>query len=139
MIKYFNPNPTCKFFKSGKPKNWYIDDSAIRAIAKIFDITWDVAYDKLCKAGLSLHDIPTSKQSISFILESNGFEFITLGKPKKGESRPSVKEFIDNLNNKNSMYVLNLADYFVTVIDGEIYDVSDECLKSSVYSYWIKR
>ena len=139
MVKHYNPNPTCKFFKSGKPKNWYIDDSAVRAIAKIFDITWDAAYDKLCKVGLSLHDIPTSKQSISFILEANGFEFITLGKPKKGESRPSVKEFIDNLNNKNSMYVLNLADYFVTVIDGEIYDVSDECLKSSVYSYWIKR
>jgi hypothetical protein len=138
MIKYYNPNPTCKFFKSGKPKNWYINDSAIRAIAKVFDVTWETAYDMLSKAGLSLHDIPVSKQAINFILNKNDFEFITLGKPKKGESRPIVEEFIKDLD-KNAVYVLNLADYFVVVQNGDIYDVSDECLKSSVYSYWIKR
>ena len=139
MVKHYNPNPTCKFFKSGKPKNWYIDDSAVRAIAKVFDSTWETAYDMLCKAGLVLHDIPTSKQAINYILEKNGFEFVTLGKPKKGESRPSVDEFTKDLGNNSPMYVLNLADYFVTVINGDIYDVSEECLKSSVYSYWVKK
>lgn len=139
MVKHYNPNPACKFFKSGKPKNWYIDDSAIRAIAKVFDTTWETAYDMLCKAGLALHDIPVSKQAIDFILAKNGFEFVTLGKPKKGEARPSVDEFIKTLDKNAVMYVLNLADYFVTVIDGDIYDVSDECLKSAVYSYWIKK
>lgn len=139
MVKHYNPNPTCKFFKSGKPKNWYIDDSAVRAIAKVFDTTWETAYDMLCKAGLALHDIPTSKQAISYILEKNGFEFVTLGKPKKGESRPSVKEFIEELGTNSPMYVLNLADYFVTVINGDIYDVSEDCLKPSVYSYWVKK
>lgn len=139
MVKHYNPNPACKFFKSGKPKNWYINDSAVRAIAKVFDTTWETAYDMLCKAGLALHDIPISKQAIDFILAKNGFEFITLGKPKKGENRPSVKEFVENIEDTNPVYVLNLADYFVTVINGEIYDVSEDCLKSSVYSYWIKK
>jgi hypothetical protein len=137
MIKHYNPNPTCKFFKSGKPKNWYINDSSVRAVAKVFDKSWEYAYDVLSKTGLTLYDVPTSKQTIHTVLERLGFEFVTLGKPKKGESRPTVKEFIENVD-KNSIYVLNLADYFVTVIDGDIYDVSDECLKSSVYSYWIK-
>ena len=45
MVKHYNPNPTCKFFKSGKPKNWYINDSAVRAIAKVLDTTWETAYD----------------------------------------------------------------------------------------------
>ena len=139
MIKHYNPNPACKFFKSGKPKNWYINDSAIRVIAKVFDTTWETAYDMLSKAGLVLHDIPISKLSINFVLEKNGFEFVTLGKPKRGEPRPNVNEFVKNLDNSSSIYVLNLADYFVTVINGDIYDVSDECLKSAVYSYWIKK
>ena len=97
MIEYFNPNPTCKFFKSGKPKNWYINDSA-----------------------------------------SYGFKFVTYGKPSKDAKRPSVKQFIEDNDTSNKIYVLNLADYFVCAIDNRIFDVSDNCLKSSVYSYWVK-
>jgi len=138
MVEYFNPNPTCKFFKSGKPKNWYVNDSAIRTVAKVLNISWTDAFDKLCEIGKNLFDIPTSKIVLNTLLMNNGFEFITLGKPKKGTNRPLVKEFVESINN-NDTYVLNLADYFVTVDGGKIYDVSDECLKSSVYSYWIKK
>lgn len=49
-MKYFNPNPTCKYFKSGSPKNWYINDSSVRAVAKALNLTWEDAYDKLSKA-----------------------------------------------------------------------------------------
>jgi hypothetical protein len=91
----------------------------------------------LCKAGLVLYDIPISKKAINYVLEKDGYKFITLGKPKKGESRPIVEDFVKTVD-KNSIYILNLADYFVTIENGEIYDVSDDCLKSSVYSYWIK-
>lgn len=137
MVEYFNPNPTCKFFKSGKPKNWYVDDSAIRVVSKVFDIDWTNAYDKLAECGKIIFDVPTSKSSIDHYLTENGFEFVTLGKPKKGSRRPNVEEFIKDIDT-NKVYVLNLADYFVTVKDGKVYDVSDECLKSSVYSYWVK-
>ena len=140
MIEYFNPNPTCKFFKSGKPKNWYVDDSAVRAIAKALNLSWEDAYDILVKVGKKLYNIPTAKQVIEQVLSSNGFEFITYGKPGKDEKRPNVKQFIDKLpNDPKSIYVLNLADYFVCSIDKKVYDVSDACLKSSVYSYWVKK
>ena len=135
-MKYYNPNPTCKFFKSGNPKNWYINDSSVRAIAKALDLTWEGAYDKLTTVGKEIYNMPSSKQTIERVLEKD-YEFITLGKPKKDESRPTVAEFVKQ-NNVGS-YVLNLADYYITVIDGEIYDVSEKCLKSSVYSYWIKK
>jgi len=139
MIEYFNPNPTCKFFKSGKPKNWYINDSAVRAIAKALNKSWDEAYDLLVKTGKKLYNVPTSKQVVEEVLKDNGFEFITYGKPSKDAKRPSVKQFIENLEPSNDIYVLNLADYFVCSANKKIFDVSDNCLKSSVYSYWIKK
>lgn len=138
MIEYFNPNPTCKFFKSGKPKNWYINDSAIRAIAKALNKSWEDAYDILSATGKKLYNIPTSKQVIEHVLTECGFNFVTYGKPVKDEKRPNVKEFINNVQRPNKIYVLNLADYFVCTIDKNVYDVSDNCLKSSVYSYWVK-
>ena len=121
-MKYYNPNPTCKFFKSGNPKNWYINDSSVRAIAKALDLTWEGAYDKLTTVGKEIYNMPSSKQTIERVLEKD-YEFITLGKPKKDESRPTVAEFVKQ-NNVGS-YVLNLADYYITVIDGEFYDVAD--------------
>lgn len=137
MIEYFNPNPTCKFFKSGNPKNWYINDSSVRAIARALNMTWEAAYDLLSEAGKKIYNVATSKQALNEVLEKRGYEFITLGKPQKGASRPTVTEFIKDFN--EGTVILNLADYFVTVIDGKIYDVSEKCLKSSVYSYWVKK
>lgn len=140
MIEYYNPNPTCKFFKSGKPKNWYINDSSIRAISKALNLTWESAYDLLVKVGKKQYNVPTSKQVIEEVLADNGFEFVTYGKPGKDEKRPNVKQFIEKLtDDTNDIYVLNLADYFTCVINKKIYDVSDACLKSSVYSYWVKK
>ena len=138
MLEYFNPNPTCKFFKSGKPKNWYVNDSSVRALAKALDMSWDNAYDVLCETGKKLYNVPTSKQVMEEALTHNGFVFATYGKTGKNTKRPSVKQFIEDNDTTNKIYVLNLADYFVCAIDGHIYDVSDSCLKSSVYSYWYK-
>lgn len=135
-MKYFNPNPTCKFFKSGNPKNWYLNDSSVRSIACALNMTWEAAYDVLAEAGKKIYNVPTSRQALDEVLSNNGYKFVTLGKPQKGTSRPTVKEFVED--HKEGTVVLNLADYFVTVINGEVYDVSDKCMKSSVYSYWEK-
>lgn len=137
IITYYNPNPNCKFFKSGKPKNWSINDSAVRSLCKILNVDWEVAYKILCATGKEMFDIPISKNVINKVLEDNNFEFITFGKPKKEDNRLTVKQFVEQ--NNTGTYVLNLADYFITVINGEIFDVSDSCLKKSVYSYWVKK
>lgn len=137
MFEYFNPNPTCKFFKSGKPKSWYLNDSSVRALAKSLNINWVVAYKLLSVTGEENYDVMTSKTVIDKVLQNNSYNFVTLGKPTKGSSRPTVKEFLEQ--HQKGTYVLNLADYFVTVIDNVVYDVSDDCFKSSVYSYWEKK
>jgi hypothetical protein len=136
MFEYFNPNPTCKFFKSGKPKSWYINDSSVRTVAKALNVSWEVAYKLLSTTGSDIYDVMTSKNTLDKVLENNGYKFVTLGKPTKGSSRPTVKEFLET--HQTGTYVLNLADYFVTVIDNVVYDVTENCFKSSVYSYWEK-
>jgi hypothetical protein len=138
MIEYFNPNPTCKYFKSGKPKNWYVNDSSVRALSKALNVTWDKAYDMLVNTGKKLYNMPTSKQVMEDLLFSNGFEYVTYGKPNKDDKRPNVKQFVEKLDNSDKIYILNLADYFVCVINKKVFDVSDTCLKNSVYSYWVK-
>ena len=137
MFEYFNPNPTCKFFKSGKPKSWYLNDSSVRAVAKALNITWAVAYKLLSVTGEETFDVMTSKTVLDKVLQNNGYVFVTLGKPTKGGSRQTVKEFLET--HKDGQYVLNLADYFVTVINNTAFDVSEDCFKSSVYSYWEKK
>ncbi len=138
MIEFYNPNPTCKYFKSGKPKNWYINDSAIRAVAKALNMTWGQAYDELVNTGKKVFNIPTSKQVVDEVLRKHGFEYFTYGKPGKDQKRANVKQFIETTDTSNKLYVLNLADYFVCLSDNKIYDVSDSCIKNSVYSYWTK-
>ena len=138
MVEYFNPNPTCKFFKSGKPKNWYVNDSSVRALSKALAISWDKAYEILTETGKKIFNVPTSKQVMEEVLTANGFKFVTYGKPNKDAKRSNVKQFVEVQDTSNKIYVLNLADYFVCVIDKRVFDVSDKCLKASVYSYWVK-
>ena len=64
-----------------------------------------------------------------------GYEYITYGKPKPGEKRPVIKDFIKE--NQKGTYVIYLRDYYVAVIDGKVYDINsldDE----AIYSYWKK-
>lgn len=132
---YFNPNPDAKTFKSGKPKYWGRDDSSVRAIAKVLNKEWTEVYDQLVECGKQQHDMPEAKNVVAEILEKNCFEFVTLGKPTMGQKRPTVEEFVND--HSTGTYVLYLRNYYVTVINGVLYntvDMKDE----SVYSYWVK-
>ena len=55
--------------------------------------------------------IKTINTRYTEILIENGYEFVTLGKPQRGSSRPSVSNFIEN--HKSDIIVMNLADYFL--------------------------
>ena len=96
---------------------------------------WTEVYNELTACGEKHHDMPESKNVVSEILENNGFEFVTLGKPIMGQKRPTVVEFINN--HSSGIYVLYLRNYYVTVIDGVLYNTVD-MKNESVYSYWTK-
>ena len=133
---YFNPNPNAKTFKSGKPKSWHVQDDVVRAICKVLDKTWSEAYELLDDIAKKNFTTINDKTVVNELLTNKlGYEYITYGKPKVGEKRPVIEDFIKE-NNKGS-YVIYLRDYYVTVVDGIVYDIanlSDE----AIYSYWKK-
>lgn len=133
---YFNPNPNAKTFKSGKPKSWHVQDDVVRAICKVLDKTWSEAYELLDDIAKKNFTTINDKTVVNELLANKlGYEYITYGKPKQGQKRPIIEDFIKE-NNKGR-YVIYLRDYYVTVIDGVVYDIvnlSDE----AIYSYWKK-
>jgi len=133
---YFNPNPNAKTFKSGKPKSWHVQDDVVRAICKVLDKTWIEAYELLDDIAKKNFTTINDKVVVNELLANKlGYEYITYGKPKQGQKRPIIEDFIKE-NNKGS-YVIYLRDYYVTVVDGVVYDIanlSDE----AIYSYWKK-
>ena len=134
-FEYFNPNPDAKTFKSGKPKYWGRDDNSVRALVKVLNSTWADVFDQLAECAKVQHDMPSAKNVVAEILEKHDFGFATLGKPVMGQKRPTVEEFVNT--HRTGTYVLYLRNYYVTIIDGTLYntvDMKDE----SVYSYWTK-
>jgi hypothetical protein len=134
-FEYFNPNPDAKTFKSGKPKYWGRDDNSVRALVKVLNSSWTEVFDQLAECAKVQHDMPSAKNVVAEILQKNDFDFTTLGKPVMGQKRPTVEEFVNA--HRTGTYVLYLRNYYVTIIDGTLYntvDMKDE----SVYSYWTK-
>ena len=133
---YFNPNPNAKTFKSGKPKSWHVQDDVVRAICKVLDKTWSEAYELLDNIAKKNFTTINDKTVVNELLANKlGYEYITYGKPKVGEKRPVIEDFIKE-NNKGS-YVIYLRDYYVTVVDGIVYDISN-LSDEAIYSYWKK-
>ncbi len=133
---YFNPNPNAKTFKSGKPKSWHVQDDVVRAICKVLDKTWSEAYELLDDIAKKNFTTINDKTVVNELLANKlGYEYITYGKPKQGQKRPIIEDFIKE-NNKGS-YVIYLRDYYVTVVDGVVYDIAN-LSNEAIYSYWKK-
>ena len=133
---YFNPNPNAKTFKSGKPKSWHVQDDVVRAICKVLDKSWIEGYELLDEIAKKNFTTINDKVVVNELLSNQlGYEYITYGKPKVGEKRPVIEDFIKE-NNKGT-YVIYLRDYYVTVVDGVVYDIS-KLSDEAIYSYWKK-
>ena len=133
---YFNPNPNAKTFKSGKPKSWHVQDDVVRAICKVLDKSWIEGYELLDEIAKKNFTTINDKVVVNELLSNQlGYEYITYGKPKVGEKRPVIEDFIKE-NNKGT-YVIYLRDYYVTVVDGVVYDISN-LSDEAIYSYWKK-
>lgn len=132
---YFNPNPNAKTFKSGKPKSWHIQDDSVRAICKALDKSWEESYRLLDNVAINNFTIINDKDVVDSILTDFKFKYVTHGKPKSGEKRPTIADFVET--HKHGTYVAYLRDYYVTIVDGILYDVNNHD-NEVVYSYWTK-
>ena len=122
-IKY-NPNPTGRF----------VEDCAIRAIAKALGIDWESAYAKLCLDGFAMGDMPNANSVWGAELRKNGFyrESIPNTCPDCYTAENFAKE------HPKGIYVLGFGKHVATIVDGNIYDSWDSSKEIPQY-YWYRK
>lgn len=134
-FKYFNPNPAAETFKSGKPKKWTRNDNVIRAVCKVSNKEWHNVYNDLFKISLKHCNVIDAKEVINdYLVNHLNMTFQTCGKPKQGDKRYTVQTFVDKFN--IGTYILYLRNYYVAVINGVVYNTTDDIKNAAVYSFW---
>lgn len=107
-------------------------DCVVRAITKLFDITWLQAFDELVPYARKLQSMPNGKMAYEKYLLDHGYTYHGISN-KKGSKRPTVESF--SLSHKTGRYFLNLANHVVAVVDGKYYDTWD-CGECCLYGYY---
>ena len=121
---YYNPNPV---------KN-NTEDCAIRAVAKVLDISWEDSFIKLAGIAFSMGQTMNYNAVWSAVLRQNGFykEIIPNTCPDCYTARDFCRD-----HNKGT-YVLAFSNHVSAVIDGVIYDTVDTGDEIPMF-YWEKR
>ena len=129
MFIFFQPNPLEKQeINKGKRA-----DCAIRSLCVALDITWEEAYDVLCKYAKEIYDVPNGKIGFEYAIQKIGFKIKKLPKIQKGEKRMTVEKFSKVYPDKTA--IMNCAGHYVCVKSGNIYDSWDSRTKP-IYSYF---
>lgn len=127
-FKYSNPNPAAKGKRTLK---WDRGDCAVRATAHALNISWLDAFDLLTSHARSKFSVLNDTGLTRDFFIENGYKWVGL-KPKKGESRMTVKEFAET--HKSGRYCIFIANHFTACVDGKILDVWN-CGDSAVTGY----
>lgn len=128
--RYYQPNK-----KDVKDK---YGDCTIRALSKVFEISWLEAFDLIipyCRREQvsNIFDCPPEKREI--ILDDLGFNYHGISN-QRGTTRPTVEIFTKL--HLRGRYILNVARHVVACVDGHYYDTWD-CGNRSLYGYFEMR
>lgn len=119
--QYYNPNP------SGRR----VDDCVIRAISKIFDMTWNEAYDEICNQGAIMHNMPSANVVWGEYLKEHGFQRYTL--PNSCPHCYTIRMFARA--HPHGIFAVATGSHVVAVIDGDYFDTGDSGDEVVAY-YW---
>lgn len=122
-IKY-NPNPTGR----------NVGDCAVRAIAKVFGISWDRAHELLSDTSRLMGDMPSSDSVWGAVLRQNGFYRRSI--PNTCPNCYTAEDFSND--NPYGTYVLGFGGHVATVVDGDLYDSWDSSNLIPVYVWYRK-
>lgn len=124
MFRQYNPNP----------KGLMVDDCTIRAIACIFNKSWEDSYTELITKGYMMCDNPTSKNVFNSYLSSKGFVRRII--PNTCPDCYTIDDF--SRENSTGEYIVSTESHVVAIKEGDIYDSWDSSLEIPVY-YWSKK
>lgn len=120
---YYNPNPDGR----------RVDDCVIRAVSRLFNISWDEAYDEVTHMGRLMHNMPSANEVWGEYLRRHGFSRYTL--PNSCPHCTTIAEFCEQ--NPYGIYALATGSHVVAAIDGYYYDISDSGDEVVAY-FWEK-
>lgn len=122
-FEHYNPSPDFKPLKNGKMKQWKKKDDLIRAVCCATGKTWSDVINLVMESAKQKNDNPDSEDTVSLVMETIGYHKVSLGKMKKGTSRPTLSEFA--LDHKNETCIVKTPNYYACVKDGKVYDALD--------------
>lgn len=128
-FEYFNPNP----LSIKKRKNWNKCDCSIRSICGATELDWVTIYKEICDAGLSIYDVPGSKDTIDIVLKNHGFVWV---KQERGTKKLTVKDFAKT--HKNEVCVLSCSGHVLCTKNGKYYDTWDSG-DVKVFGWWTNK
>ena len=121
MWRYANPNP------AGNK----VGDCTVRALSLATGTSWDEMYDRQCRKGASMHDMPSSNAVWGAVLRDEGFHREVI--PAALCDCYTVEDFARD--HPWGRYVLAISGHVVACIDGDIYDTWDSSRELPVF-YW---
>lgn len=128
--KYYQPNALDLKDRFG--------DCTIRALSKVFDLTWAETFDMVEPVIRKYQLLPCyffHAEHKEMIAKEFGLVYTGISN-KKGTKRPTVKSFAKD--HPEGTFLLSLAGHVVAVKDGIYYDTWDSGAKS-LYGYFERR
>lgn len=123
MWRYYNPNP------AGRT----VGDCSIRAVARALGMSWDEAYETVCRAGQAMADMPSSNSVWGAVLRKNGF--VRRSIPDRCPDCYTAEDFLRD--HPRGIYVLGFGGHVATAADGDLYDSWDSLQEIPQY-YWTR-
>ena len=124
---YFQPN-----HKDLKDE---VGDCAVRSICCAENLEWLDAYDLMSFYAREVWSPFNCKKGYEHILTKLGYTYHSIGRPKKGQKRPTVAKFAKE--HKEGIYLPIVANHYVCIKDGTYFDSWDSGTLA-VYGYWKK-
>ena len=127
MYKYYQPNRKDLKDKYG--------DCTIRALSKALNLTWIEAYKltiPYCIEYQSPNIFNLPHKIEAEVMDKLGFTYHGISN-RQGSKRPTVSSFARS--HKTGVFIANVANHEVTIVDGDYYDTWD-CGSKSLYGYY---
>lgn len=121
MFKEYNPNPS----------GLNVGDCVIRAISKLFGISWDEAYLKMVTQGFLMKDMPSANRVWADFLHQHSYKRFII--PDTCPDCYTVADFCND--HPTGKYLLGTGSHVLAVIDGDHYDSWDSSKEVPIY-FW---
>ena len=120
---------------NANPKGKKTGDCVIRAICTALNEKWEDTYKGMLDIALKTGYAISCKENYTKYLSAKGYDIQKMPR-RKDNTKYTVKEFADELADRNKIYVLNLANHVTIIKNKNLYDLWN-CSKKSVGNYWI--